>query len=109
VLYEGMASTVCCASMPFYGYGMKMFPHATRRAGRFQLRLANMSALQMARCVPSVWRGGTVRGIHDFYIDSAHIEFEDEMPYQLGGEAMGYRREVTFSLASYPVTLLGQA
>ena len=31
------------------------------------------------------------------------------MPDQLGGEAMGYRTEVTFSLAAYPVTLLGQA
>ncbi len=109
LLYEGLASTVCCASMPFYGYGMKMFPHATRRAGRFQLRLANMSALQMACAVPSVWKGGTAPGIQDYYIDSAHIEFEDDMPYQLGGEAMGYRREMTFSLASYPVTLLGQA
>jgi len=109
LIYEGPASTVCCASMPFYGYGMKMFPHATRRAGRFQLRLANMGALSMAWNLAKVWRGGTPPGIHDFYVDSAHVEFEDAMPYQLGGEAMGYRKEVTFSLASYPVTLLGQA
>ena len=109
VIYEGMASAVCCGSMPYYGYGMKMFPHATRRAGRFQLRLVNMNALQMAWNMPKVWKGGTPTGIHDFYIDNAHIEFEDDMPYQHGGEAMGYRKEVTFSLASYPVTLLGQA
>ena len=109
LIYEGPSSAVCCASMPFYGYGMKMFPHATRRAGRFQLRLINMNALQMAWSLAKVWRGMTPPGIHDFYVDCTHIEFEDAMPYQLGGEAMGYRKEVTFSLASYPVTLLGQA
>ena len=68
-----------------------------------------MGALSMAWNLAKVWRGGTPPGIHDFYVDSAHVEFEDAMPYQLGGEAMGYRKEVTFSLASYPVTLLGQA
>ena len=95
--------------MPFYGYGMKMFPHATRRAGRFQLRVVNMNALKMAWNMAKVWRGLTPPGIHDFYVDSTHVEFEDTMPYQMGGEAMGYRKEVNFSLASYPVTLLGQA
>ena len=109
LIYEGPSSAVCCASMPFYGYGMKMFPHATRRAGRFQLRLVNMNAFQMAINLAKVWRGQTPPGVHDFYVDSAHVEFEDAMPYQLGGEAMGYRKEVNFTLASYPVTLLGQA
>ena len=88
---------------------MQMFPHATKRAGRFQLRLIDMGPLRMAYNMPKVWRGETPAGIHDFYVDSTHIEFEDAMPYQLGGEAMGYRKEVTFSLAECPVTLVGQA
>jgi diacylglycerol kinase family enzyme len=109
VLYDGDAAAVCCATMPFYGYKMKMFPHATRRAGRFQLRCVDMSPIQMALNIAKVWRGQTPPGVHDFYADQVHVEFQDAMPYQLGGEAMGYRNEVTFSLASYPVTLLGQA
>jgi diacylglycerol kinase family enzyme len=86
-----------------------MFPHATKRAGRFQLRLVDMNPLQMGWNLAKVWRGQTPSGIHDFYADSARVTFEDSMPYQLGGEAMGYRKEVTFSLAEYPVTLVGQA
>jgi diacylglycerol kinase family enzyme len=109
VLYNGPASAVCCATMPFYGYKMKMFPHATKRAGRFQLRLVDMNPLQIGWNIAKVWRGQTPRGIHDFYVDSARVTFDDAMPYQLGGEAMGYRKEVTFSLAEYPVTLVGQA
>ena len=109
LLYDGDAATVCCGTMPFYGYKMKIFPHATRRAGRFQLRCVDMSPIQMALNIAKVWRGETPKGIHDFYADQVHVEYQDAMPYQLGGEAMGYRNEVTFSLASYPVTLLGQA
>ncbi len=109
LLYEGPISVACCATTPLYGYGMKMFPHATNRAGRFQLRLIRMSALQMARAVPSVWKGHTPNGIFDFYVDRARIQFRDAMPYQLGGEAKGYRRDITFSMAKLPVTLVGQA
>ena len=108
-VYDGDAATVCCGTMPFYGYKLKIFPHATRRAGRFQLRCVDMNPIQMAMNIGKVWRGETPKGIHDFYADRVHVEYRDAMPYQLGGEAMGYRTEVTFSLASYPVTLLGQA
>jgi len=108
-LYEGPVSVACCATTPLYGYGMRMFPHATNRAGRFQLRLIRMNALQMARHVPSVWQGRTPPGIFDYYADRVRVQFEDAMPYQLGGEAKGYRREITFSMAKVPVTLVGQA
>ena len=109
VLYRGPVSAVCCATMPYYGYKMQMFPHATKRAGRFQLRLVDMGPIQMALNIRKVWRGETPTGIHDYYVDKTHVSFEDAMPYQLGGEAMGYRKEVTFSLAECPVTLVGQA
>jgi diacylglycerol kinase family enzyme len=109
VIYEGPVSAACCGTMPYYGYGMKMFPHATNRAGRFQLRLVAMSPIQMALKVASVWKGGTPSGIFDFYADRVRIQCAEDMPYQLGGEAKGYRREITFSMAECPVTLVGQA
>jgi diacylglycerol kinase family enzyme len=109
VLYEGPVSAACCATMPYYGYGMKMFPHATKRAGRFQLRLIRMSAIQMALKLPAVWKGQAPTGILDFYADRVRVQTHGDMPYQLGGEAKGYRNDVTFSMAECPVTLVGQA
>ena len=109
VMYEGPVSAACCATMPYYGYGMKMFPHATKRAGRFQLRLVRMSPIQMALKLPTVWKGGTPEGMFDFYADRVKVEFSEKMPYQLGGEAKGYRKDVVFSMAECPVTLVGQA
>jgi len=109
-IYEGSCTMLAAATMPLYGYGVKMFPFATNRAGRFQLRVFDFSPLMAVRYVPQIWRG-TLRhpAMHDFYADRVRIVFDQAMPYQLGGDARGYRREITFGLGEVPVNLLGQA
>jgi diacylglycerol kinase family enzyme len=108
VLYEGEVSTVTAASTPFYGYKMKMFPFATQRKGRFQLRVVEMSPLQIARHIYSAWNGELRHPqLLDYYVDRVRVEFEQAMPYQLGGEATGFRKEVVFSLASRSTKMLG--
>lgn len=110
VLYRGPAALIGAATTPLYGYGMRMFPHATRHAGRFQLRVLDMTPWQCAVNFPAVFRGvSTHAGIHDFSADRVRVRFEDAIPYQLGGDARGYRQELTFSLARFPVTMVGQA
>ena len=87
-----------------------MFPHATRWPGRFQLRVVNMNALECAVNVPAVWRGTcTHPGLLDYYVDRARVVVEDAVPYQLGGDARGYRNELTFGLARSTVQMVGQA
>lgn len=110
VLYEGPSSLLCCATTPLYGYGMRMFPFADRQPGRFQLRILDMSAIQAAVNFPAAFRGTLQhRGLFDFYADRVRVRFADAMPYQLGGDARGYRQELTFGLARFPVTMVGQA
>ncbi|MCK6503853.1 diacylglycerol kinase [Myxococcota bacterium] len=109
-IYQGPATMVGSATTPFYGAGLKMFPFATSRAGRFQLRICAMRPWQVARALPDAWRGTLQHpALQDWYADRVRLVFDDAMPYQLGGEARGYRRELTFSLAAFPVTLVGQA
>jgi diacylglycerol kinase family enzyme len=109
-LFEGECNVVACASMPFYGYKMKMFPYAVNRNGRFQLRVVTMSPLQVAMNIYSCWMGTYQHpGLHDYYVDRIRVVFEDSMPYQLGGEASGYRKEITFSLSNTPTPMLLQA
>jgi diacylglycerol kinase family enzyme len=110
VLYEGPASTIACATTPYYGRGVKMFPFATRRAGRFQLRVSNLTATQAALNVRRIWNG-TMRhaSLSDYYVDRVRIRCDDAMPYQLGGDARGYRNEMIFSLSEQPVRLVGKA
>jgi diacylglycerol kinase family enzyme len=106
-LYEGNASLGAAASTPYYGYGMKMFPFATMRKGRFQLRVINMTPFQAATNIWPAWSGKLVHpGLHDYYVDRLRVIFEDAVPYQLGGEAVGYRNEVTFSLCTDPIQMV---
>ena len=107
VLFEGMASTVTCATTPYYGYKMKMFPFATGRKGRFQLRVVTMTPLQIAQHIYSAWNGELRHpGLLDYYVDKVQVEFQETIPYQLGGEATGYRKEITFSLAKNPTKMV---
>ena len=106
-IYEGNASVVAVGSTPFYGYNMKMFPYATMRKGRFQLRMINMSPVQIATNIWSAWNGKLVHpGLSDFYADRIRVTFENAVPYQLGGEAVGYRNEITFSLKADPIQMI---
>jgi hypothetical protein len=107
VLYEGDASTVTCATTPYYGYKMKMFPFATQRRGRFQLRVVNLTAWEIGTNIYSAWNGELRHpGLIDFYVDQIKVEVEDNIPYQLGGEATGYRKEMVFSLAKRPTKMV---
>ncbi|RME28126.1 MAG: diacylglycerol kinase [Deltaproteobacteria bacterium] len=110
IIYQGPATMIGAASTPLYGAGMKMFPFATSRAGRFQLRIAALTPLEAARNLVPLWKG-TLRHerLQDFWVDRVRLVFDEAMPYQLGGEARGYRQEMTFGLAEHPVTLVGQA
>lgn len=110
VLYRGACSLLGVATTPLYGYGMRMFPHATRRAGRFQLRILDTSPLESLWHLPAAWKGTLqTPKLTDLYADRVRVVFDTAMPWQLAGEAQGYRRELTFGIARMPVTLVGQA
>lgn len=109
-LYNGTCTIVACANTPYYGYKLKLFPFASMRDGRFQLRVIDMNPLQVATQIWPAWNGNLVHpNLHDYYVDRVRVIFEDAVPYQFGGEAMGYRKEITFGLASVPTPLISKA
>jgi diacylglycerol kinase family enzyme len=110
VLYRGPASLLGVATTPLYGAGMRMFPFATSRAGRFQLRVLHLTPLQACLHAGAAWRGTLHHpALHDFYADRVRVVFDEAMPYQLGGEASGYRKELVFTLTPSPVRFVGRA
>ncbi len=110
VLYRGPCSQVGAATTPVLGYGIRLYPHATRRADAFHLRLFDFSPLESLVHLPAAWRGRLVHPrCHDFYAERVRIRFDQAVPFQVGGDAAGYRDEVTFELARQPVALIGQA
>jgi len=110
VLYQGPASVLSAGATPQIGYGLRLFPFAGLRAGKFQLRVASLNPIQALWNLPATARG-TLRHpkLHDFYVDKVQIISNNEMPFQLGGDPKGYRNEVTLEVANHEVNFIGRA
>jgi len=107
IIYRGPCKMVAGGTVPNYGFGFQMFPHALRSPGRFQLRLTAIGVPRILANLRTLWRGGpTPAGVLDFHCEKVLIKFDREMPLQVGGDAEGYRREVVFEMAERPLDLL---
>lgn len=107
VLYEGPFRQVAFGTCPYYGYGLRALPFAGIDPGRFHLRVSNVSSARMAFSLRKVWSGEIQHPkLHDFLAEQVRLEFSDDVPYQLAGEAMGSRRELTVGLSGQAVDLV---
>lgn len=107
VVYEGACRMAAAGTVPTYGYGFTIFPHALKAPGRMQLRLTAMSVPEIFRNLPAIWKGRTPSSsILDFQVDKVRMTFDRPMPYQIGGDAEGYREEVVLGVDPIPVEML---
>lgn len=99
VLWRGEATLAAAATIPFYGLAMKMFPHAQRMPGRFNLRLSDASTVEALGHLPGVWQGRYQgQHIHDFLVDRVELMLARPAPFQSGGDLVGTRSSVTIGL-----------
>jgi len=107
VIYEGTVNTVSFGTCPFYGYRLKMLPFAGVDPSYFHLRVSDVPITTLVANLPSIWNGSIAHPrMYDFHARRVHIEYETEQPYQLAGEAMGMRRELTVGMSDRSVDLV---
>jgi len=107
VLYEGPMMIAMAGTVPFYGYGMKVLPYATMDPQRMHLRIANLGTAKALAVLPSVWKGEYAGDdIFDFLVEEVELSFSQEMPFQMGGDATGYRSRVAFKTIARAVKLI---
>lgn len=100
VLYQGPIRMLSAGTVPYYGFRFKMFPYARRVPGLLQLRIATTGIGEAVRNLPSIWRGThDSASIEDYLLEAVQVRFSEPMPFQVGGDAAGYRREITFGVA----------
>ncbi len=105
LLYEGPSAIASVGSIPWFGFGFTMFPFAYHREGFLNLRISTMRIGSMiANLYPSIWKG-TYRNpkLQDFLVQDIRVESEQPLPYQIGGDASGYRRNLRFKTAKHRV------
>jgi diacylglycerol kinase family enzyme len=108
ILYEGPARIVGVASIPYYGFGFRMFPFAEERTDRMQLRISTIGPVAFVRNFPAIWRGEyhDPDTVFDYLVEDIHIELDPPTVFQIGGDPRGERDRVKVSLSRDAIRLV---
>ncbi len=106
-LYRGPIKITSPATIPYWGFNVRMFPYCNLRPGFFELRYYTGSIAQVVRNLPGFWRGDMPPStLGDWLVSKVRVEIEDgAMSYQVAGDAAGYRDHAVWSLAEQTASL----
>ncbi len=105
VLYEGPMRLAACSTIPYYGFGFRVFPFALEREGRMQLRIATIGSMRNFR---AIWSGRYHNPISlfDYWVEHVRFDLDPAIAFQVGGDAMGDRRSLEIHLDALPIRLV---
>lgn len=108
LLYAGPCMLAGASTVPFYGMGLRLFPHAGKVPGLMQLRVASDPKIStLLTNIHRIWAGEfSHEKIHDFHVDHVTLRFDRPVPLQIGGDVEGFREEVSFGMANSPIELV---
>jgi len=108
VLYDGPMRLCALSTIPYYGYGFRMFPYSEDRPNRMQLRITTISPPEFVRHLREIWDGTyeNPKVLFDYWVEGVSLEFDPPAPFQIGGDARGDRERVTVKLCETPVDLV---
>jgi diacylglycerol kinase family enzyme len=100
ILYDGPAHMTAVGTTPYYGYAMRMLPHACVLDSHMHLRVSALSLPQVVNELPRIWSGEYEHErLYDFLAQKVRVTFDEEVPYQVGGDARGMRRSLELAVA----------
>jgi len=107
ILYEGPSRLVAMSTIPYWGFGARIFPFAGEREDRFSLRIVDLTSLDVALYIRSIWKG-TFRSdkVHDFLVEDVSIHYDKPHDLQIGGDPVGKREIVHARLAPDPIDVV---
>lgn len=108
LLYRGRLMMAAAATIPYYGFKFRMFPFAGRQRGMMQLRIGVVTTTSVLANLPKLWKGTWFPDgrILDFAAEDVSFQFAKAMPFQVGGDAAGYRDQVRYQMAPEQLELL---
>jgi diacylglycerol kinase family enzyme len=108
LLYAGPCMFAAASTVPYYGLGLRAFPFAEKAPGMMQVRLATRIGVPtLLMNLPSIWSGGFAHeALLDFHAERVALRFERPVPLQIGGDAEGWRDDVTFGMAASSVEVV---
>lgn len=106
VMWSGPCTLAACATIPYFGFGLRMFTFASSVGDRFQVRASDAGVLEILRHAPAAFRGRYFTDqTHDFLADRIEIELSAPVAFEAGGELLGHHQRVEVALAA-PIRML---
>jgi diacylglycerol kinase family enzyme len=108
VVFEGNCIAALVSTIPYWGFGAKVFPFAeSRPPDRFCVRIVASHPLHVAAHMLSAWRG-TYRheNLLDFFAEDVELEFDEPTAIEIGGDPAGMTRSMRAHLHPDPIRLI---
>jgi hypothetical protein len=107
VLYRGPVSVCAAGTSTEWGFGFRAFPFAGLLPRRFCMRVYAGNVVEATMRMGALWRGShPMPKMHTWLLTSCRAVFSEAVPFQIGGDRIGHKREVEYRLASEQVNLL---
>ncbi len=107
-VFEGPARLVGVSTIPYYGFGLRMFPYAEDRPDRMSLRIVSLGPVEFLRNARAIWKGEyeNPTAVADCLVEHVRIEMDPSTAFQVGGDVMGERRVLEVRLSERPIRLV---
>jgi len=108
VIYEGKARLAALSTIPYYGFGMRLFPFSDAHPDRMNLRISTMGSPQFVSNFRGIWNGTyhQPKYLKDFAVDRIVIEMKEPTELQIGGDSQGLRSQIEASVTRRPIDLV---
>ncbi len=108
VIYEGPMRICALGTIPYFGYGFRVFPYADERPDRMHLRVATISPLEFVRNFKHIWKGDyeNPETLFDFLVESVLVETDPAVGFQIGGDPYGTRSRLAAQLSPTIIQLV---
>jgi diacylglycerol kinase family enzyme len=106
-IYAGPVRMLAFSTIPYWGFGARIFPYADERQDRFNLRVVNFGSIAAVANLKKIWQGTyhTDR-MHDFLVERMVVHCEKPTPVQIGGDVLGVRQEIRAELTQRPIRVV---
>ena len=105
-LYEGPLSIGATGIEPYWGSKFMAFPYAMAVPGRMNFRVYDRHVLVGVNNMFKLWGGKELPGMHDWWVTGVRLHLSRPMPFQVGGDVMGTREVIDFTMAKETVDLI---
>jgi len=107
LLYRGPVNVCAAGTSAEWGFGFRAFPFVGLVPRRFCMRIYGGDIVEATLRMRSLWRGAhPMPKMHTWMLTRCRAVFSRPVPFQIGGDRVGWKREVEYTLAEEQVNLL---